>query len=143
MHFYEFEAKRLLAKHGIAIPESRSAETPAEVERAASTIGFPVVLKAQVLSRALARTSGVTPAASPAEARRAAEALLELDDGRRKPNGILVEKKVSGSKEYSLAPPCFGPRSAPMAPVMAEYMSEPVPATTRAVKVEALNSCSA
>ncbi|CKV67515.1 Uncharacterised protein [Mycobacterium tuberculosis] len=30
-----------------------------------------------------------------------------------------------------------------MAPVMAEYMSEPVPATTRAVKVEALNSCSA
>ena len=29
------------------------------------------------------------------------------------------------------------------APVMAEYMSEPVPAITRAVKVEALNSCSA
>src|SRR5206468_8842922 len=67
MHFYEFEAKRLLAKHGIPIPESRSAETPVEVERAASAIGFPVVLKAQVLSRALARTSGVTPAASPAE----------------------------------------------------------------------------
>ena len=30
-----------------------------------------------------------------------------------------------------------------MAPVMAEYMSEPVPAMTRAVNVEALNSCSA
>ena len=28
-------------------------------------------------------------------------------------------------------------------PVIAEYMSELVPATTRAVKVEALNSCSA
>ena len=30
-----------------------------------------------------------------------------------------------------------------MAPVMQEYMSEPVPAMTRPVKVEALNSCSA
>ncbi|MNG00957.1 hypothetical protein D3C84_839150 [compost metagenome] len=30
-----------------------------------------------------------------------------------------------------------------MAPVMQEYMSEPVPAITREVKVEALNSCSA
>ena len=47
------------------------------------------------------------------------------------------------SKATSLAPPCLGPRSAPIAPVMQEYMSEPVPAMTRAVKVEALNSCSA
>jgi hypothetical protein len=30
-----------------------------------------------------------------------------------------------------------------MAPVMALYMSEPVPAMTREVKVLALNSCSA
>jgi len=30
-----------------------------------------------------------------------------------------------------------------MAPVMHEYMSAPVPAITRAAKVEALNSCSA
>jgi hypothetical protein len=30
-----------------------------------------------------------------------------------------------------------------MAPPIAEYMSEPVPAITRAVKVDALNSCSA
>src|SRR5471030_20022 len=47
------------------------------------------------------------------------------------------------SKANSFAPPCFGPLSAPMAPVMAEYMSDPVPAITRAVKVDALNSCSA
>src|SRR5262249_5348700 len=103
MHLYEFEAKRLLAKHGIPIPASAVAESPADVERAASAIGFPVVLKAQVLARALARKSGVASVANPAEARRAAEALLELDDGRRKPRGILVEKKIAGSKECSLA----------------------------------------
>jgi len=43
----------------------------------------------------------------------------------------------------SLAPPCSGPRSEPMAAVMHEYMSDRVEAQTRAVNVEALNSCSA
>jgi hypothetical protein len=43
----------------------------------------------------------------------------------------------------SLAPPCSGPRREPMAPVMQECMSDSVEAQTRAVKVEALNSCSA
>src|ERR1022692_704362 len=43
----------------------------------------------------------------------------------------------------SLAPPCLGPRRAPIAPQIAECRSEPVPAITRAAKVEALNSCSA
>ena len=52
MRFYEFEAKRLLAKHGIPIPESRAAESAADAERAASAIGYPVLLKAQVLARA-------------------------------------------------------------------------------------------
>lgn len=37
----------------------------------------------------------------------------------------------------------LGPRSAPMAPVMLEWISAPVPAMTRAVNVDALNSCSA
>ena len=88
MHFYEFEAKRVLAKHGIPVPAERHRrETPAEVERAASEIGFPVVLKAQVLSRGLAQTSGVKPVAGPAEARQAAEALLQLDDGRSQAEG--------------------------------------------------------
>jgi succinyl-CoA synthetase beta subunit len=114
MHFYEFEAKRVLAKHGIPIPQSASAETTAEVERAASEIGFPVVLKAQVLARGLGQRSGVKPVASPAEARQAAEALFQLDDGRRKPKSILVEKRIAGSKEYSLAVTYDGARKLPV-----------------------------
>ncbi|MNN29887.1 hypothetical protein D3C81_1435090 [compost metagenome] len=47
------------------------------------------------------------------------------------------------SMAASLAPPCSGPRSEPMAPVMQEYRSDRVEAQTRPVKVEALNSCSA
>ncbi|MCY1457544.1 hypothetical protein D9M71_748490 [compost metagenome] len=43
----------------------------------------------------------------------------------------------------SLAPPCSGPRSEPIAPVTAECRSERVEVITRAVKVEALKECSA
>ena len=43
----------------------------------------------------------------------------------------------------SLAPPCSGPLSAPIAPVTAECRSESVEVITRAVKVEALKECSA
>ena len=41
------------------------------------------------------------------------------------------------------APPCSGPLSAPIAPVMTEYRSESVAAMTRAANVLALNPCSA
>src|SRR5271155_2521629 len=44
---------------------------------------------------------------------------------------------------FSLAPPWSGPLRAPMAPVMAEWMSASVAAMTRAAKVEALSSWSA
>ena len=43
----------------------------------------------------------------------------------------------------SFAPPCNGPRSDPIAPVIHECISESVDAHTRAVNVDALNSCSA
>ncbi|MCY1449610.1 hypothetical protein D9M71_663600 [compost metagenome] len=53
------------------------------------------------------------------------------------------EKRSIISIAASLAPPCSGPRSEPMAAVMHEYRSDRVDAQTRAVKVDALNSCSA
>ena len=43
----------------------------------------------------------------------------------------------------SFAPPCSGPRNEPMAPVTQECISDNVEAQTLAVKVDALNSCSA
>ncbi|MNJ71530.1 hypothetical protein D3C77_680820 [compost metagenome] len=55
--------------------------------------------------------------------------------------GVLNSSIISMAA--SLAPPCSGPRSEPMAAVMHEYRSDRVEAHTRAVKVEALNSCSA
>jgi succinyl-CoA synthetase beta subunit len=103
MRFYEFEAKRLLGKHAIPVPQSGIAHTAADAERLASEIGCPVVLKAQVLSPAALKAGAVKSADSPAQAKQAAEQLLRLDDGGRKPKGVLVEKRPAATKEYSLA----------------------------------------
>jgi succinyl-CoA synthetase beta subunit/citryl-CoA synthetase large subunit len=114
MRFYEFEAKRLLGKHGIPVPQSGTAQTAAEAERLASEIGCPVVLKAQVLSRDLLKAAGVKSADSPAQARQETERLLRLEDGGRKPKGVLVEKKVPVAEEYSLAVTYDGVRKSPV-----------------------------
>jgi succinyl-CoA synthetase beta subunit len=103
MRFYESEAKRLLKKHGIPVPQSGIAQTAADAERLAGEFGGPVTLKAQVLSRPLLTSRGIKAADSPAHAKQAAEQLLQLDDGGRKPKGILVEKQVPATKAYSLA----------------------------------------
>src|SRR5512139_887482 len=102
MRFYECEAKRLLAKHGIPVPKSALARTAAEAERLATDIGCPVIVKAQVLSPAALKTGATQSADSPAAAKQAAERLLQLDDGGRKPHGVLVERRPRATHEYAL-----------------------------------------
>ncbi len=103
MRFYEFEAKRLLGKHGIPVPQGGTAHTATEAERLAAEIGGPVVVKAQVLSPAALKAGATKAAQSPSQARQAADQLLQLDDGGRKPKGVLVEKRPAATQEYSLA----------------------------------------
>jgi hypothetical protein len=42
MRFYEFEAKKLLAKQGVRLPEGGTAATPAEARHLAAEINGPV-----------------------------------------------------------------------------------------------------
>jgi succinyl-CoA synthetase beta subunit/citryl-CoA synthetase large subunit len=100
MRFYEFEAKRLLTKHGIPVIQGSLAQSAAEAEKLAGEIGNTVVLKAQVLSR---KPEAVAPAETPSQARQVVEKLLQLDDGGRRPKGVLVEKKMASATQYSLA----------------------------------------
>ena len=59
MRFYEFEAKKLLAKSGVRLPAGGTAETASEAQRLAAEIGGPVVLKSQVLSGGRMKAGGV------------------------------------------------------------------------------------
>jgi len=126
MRFYEFESKRVLAKHGVPTPQNGVAQTAAEAEKIASDLGCPVAVKAQVLSPGALKAGAVKIAGSPAEARKAAEQLLQLEDGGRKPKGILVEKRPPAAAEYSFAFTYDGTRKLPvmMASTMAGNMEE-------------------
>ncbi|MGB8223051.1 MAG: ATP-grasp domain-containing protein [Polyangiales bacterium] len=102
MRFYEFEAKQLLKKHGIPLVQSELVQTADEASKHASKIGGPVILKAQVIAPGLAAAS-VRETADPAGAKAAAAELLGLDDGGRKPRGVLVEARPVSDAVYSLS----------------------------------------
>jgi succinyl-CoA synthetase beta subunit/citryl-CoA synthetase large subunit len=101
MRFYEFEAKQLLRKHGIPLVQGGLAKTAEDAERIASDIGGPVFLKPQVIAPGMAG-AWAKQAANAAGAKTAAAELLKIDDGGRKPRGILVEARPSGPT-YSLS----------------------------------------
>ncbi len=100
MRFYEFEAKRLLAKHGVPTSQGGTAASPEEARRIAAEIGGPVVLKSQVLTGGRMKAGGVRFADTPDEAAEAAAAILALDIKGQKPRNVLVERRAPVAKEY-------------------------------------------
>ena len=103
MRFYEHEAKQLLARHGVALPPSRVATTPAEAEAAAAELDARLVLKSQVLSGGRMKAGGVRFADTPTQARAAAEAILGLEISGQRPMGVLVEQASAVAHEYYAA----------------------------------------
>jgi len=102
MRFYEFEAKQLLKKHRIPLVQSELAKTADEAAKIASDIGGPVILKPQAIAPGVAAASA-KELTDPAGVKAIATELLEIDDGGRKPNGILVEARPTGEAVYSLS----------------------------------------
>ena len=69
MKLHEYQAKQLLARAGIPIPEGRIATTPEEAEAAARELGGTVVVKAQVHAGGRGKAGGIKVAKTPNEAR--------------------------------------------------------------------------
>ena len=102
MRFYEFEAKALLRKQGVRLPEGGTAEQPQDAHRIAIEIGGPVVLKSQVLSGGRMKAGGVKFADTPAEAEAACAEILQLSIKDQLPVNVLVEAKAPVAHEYYL-----------------------------------------
>jgi succinyl-CoA synthetase beta subunit/citryl-CoA synthetase large subunit len=102
VRFYEHESKSILARQGIPVPSGRLVRSAAEAATAATAIGVPVVLKAQVLSGGRMKAGGVCFAATEDEAQAAAETILNLEVSRQRPAGLLVEARVNVAREYYL-----------------------------------------
>ena len=114
MRLYEFEGNKVLGKHRIPVAPGKLVATAAEAEAAAAEFGGSVTLKAQVLAPGLLKSGSVETAQSAADAGKKAAALLQLDDGGRKPKGVLVQKKIDAAAEYSLAVTYDGTRKVPV-----------------------------
>lgn len=102
MRFYEFEAKRVLARHGIPTAPAAVARSAEEAAKAASELGCPVYVKAQVFSRRRHAHGGVAVANTPAEAKEVASRLLGLKIGFDTCDTLYVEKKLETVQEYCL-----------------------------------------
>lgn len=102
MDFEEYAAKPLLAAAGIAVPYSALATTPDAAADVAAHIG-PCVVKAQVPTGKRGKAGGIKLAATPDEARAAAEAIIGMTIGIHTVEKVLVEAQVDIGTEYYAA----------------------------------------
>ena len=89
---HEYQAKQLLARAGIPIPEGRLATTHEEAEAAARALGGTVVVKAQVHAGGRGKAGGIKVAKTPAEAREHASTILHMQIKGLRVRKVLVER---------------------------------------------------
>src|ERR687894_668041 len=79
MDLLEYQGKQLFRKHGVPTPEGRPAASVEEAVEAAEQLGYPVVVKAQVLIGGRGKAGGIKLAGDRAEAEEHAKAILGMD----------------------------------------------------------------
>ena len=106
MRIHEYQAKKLLAGFGVAVPRGEVVTTPAEARAAAESLGGTVVLKAQVHAGGRGKAGGVLKAEGPAEAATAASRLLgqrlitaQTDRRGHLIRALLVEEVLDVARE--------------------------------------------
>jgi succinyl-CoA synthetase beta subunit len=103
MRLYEFEAKTLMGKNKIPVPQGVLIKTPDEAKKAAEDFGSKVALKAQALVGGRAKAGGIVFADTPEEAKKKAEELLNMKISGYDVHSILVEKFIDIKKELYLS----------------------------------------
>jgi succinyl-CoA synthetase beta subunit len=79
MDLLEYQGKQLFARHDIPVPSGRPATTVDDAVAAADAIGYPCVVKAQVLIGGRGKAGGIKVAQNSDEAREHANAILGMD----------------------------------------------------------------
>ena len=109
MKIHEFQAKDILKKFGIPVPNGKVARTPAEARAAAEALGGKVVVKAQIHAGGRGKGGGVKLAGDAAEAEKHATEILgmQLITHQTGPEGqkvkqVLIEKATDIDRELYL-----------------------------------------
>jgi succinyl-CoA synthetase beta subunit len=103
MDLLEYQGKQLFAKHGVTVPEGRPATSVQEAVEAADSLGYPVVIKAQVLIGGRGKAGGIKLAKDRAEAEEHANAILGMDIRGFTVHELYVEKASEIDEEYYAA----------------------------------------
>ncbi len=99
MKLYEYEAKQIFKDHEIPTPSGQTAATPDEAAEAGAKIGFPVVLKSQVLVGGRGKAGGIKFASNVTEAKSVAAQIFGLNIKGEIVRKLLVEQKLTNQKE--------------------------------------------
>jgi succinyl-CoA synthetase beta subunit len=103
MKLHEYQARDLLAQHGIPVTGGGVATTAAEARAIAEQIGAPVVVKAQVFVGGRGKAGGVKLAQNPAEAEAVAAQILGMSIKGLIVEKVLVAEAISYEREIYLS----------------------------------------
>ena len=91
---HEYQAKEILSRYGVPVPQGRVASTPEEAAAIAREVGGRAVVKAQVHAGGRGKAGGIRVVSSPQEAEDAAAAMLgsSLVTFQTGPEGVPVRR---------------------------------------------------
>lgn len=109
MKIHEYQAKALLKRYGVTVPEGDVADTPEAARALAEKLGQKVVVKAQIHAGGRGKAGGIRVAASPDQAYEIARQMLgmKLVTAQTGPAGrevrrVLVEQALHLKREFYL-----------------------------------------
>ncbi|MCK4497798.1 ADP-forming succinate--CoA ligase subunit beta [Candidatus Bathyarchaeota archaeon] len=99
MKLFEFEAKKILAEHGIPTPRGALASSPAEALKKSLTLKPPFVVKAQVLVAGRGKAGGIQFATTVEQLSQISGKILEMEIKGLKVERVLIEEKARTKSE--------------------------------------------
>lgn len=102
MKLQEFQARKILVRHGVPVPNGEVASTAKEARFIAEALRGPVVVKAQVLVGGRGKAGGVKLANNPRDAEQAALEILGMSIKGVTVRQVLVAQAVSIEQELYL-----------------------------------------
>ncbi|MCL2769179.1 MAG: ADP-forming succinate--CoA ligase subunit beta [Solirubrobacterales bacterium] len=100
MDLLEYQGKQLFARHGLHVSPGRAVVTVEDAAHAAHEVGYPVVVKAQVLIGGRGKAGGVKLAADEAELREHAGRILGMDIRGHTVRTLWIEHASDIASEY-------------------------------------------
>jgi succinyl-CoA synthetase beta subunit len=100
MDLLEYQGKQLFGRHGLRVSDGEAVTTVEEAVAAANKVGYPVVVKAQVLIGGRGKAGGVKLADDEAQAREHAQNILGMDIKGHTVRTLWIEHASDIATEY-------------------------------------------